>query len=35
VLSARVQLEPSAANRQRLQAFLALIAPQPDQLGDG
>jgi hypothetical protein len=35
VLSARVQLEPSATNRQRLQAFLALIAPQPDQQGDG
>jgi len=31
LLCARFQLDPSAPNRQRLQAFLALIAPSPDQ----
>jgi hypothetical protein len=35
LLSARFQLDPSTANRQRWQAFLALITPQLDQRGDG
>lgn len=37
VLSARVQLDPSATNRARLRAFLALISGEipPDAAGDG
>ena len=36
LLSARVQLDPSASNRARLQAFLALMGQRPDaEEGDG